>query len=111
MSVSLGTRLKELIKEKNLEQQQIASLIGLKIPTFNGYVGDKREPNIDTLIKIANFFDISVDYLIGRTDIRNSIGTLSNELKEFIANPENQIYIELAFDIKNRTVFLEKIGK
>ena len=105
MSVSLGFRLKELIKEKNLEQQQIASLIGLKTPTFNGYVGDKREPNIDTLIKIADFFAVSVDYLIGRTNFRTYIDSLPNDLKEFVALPENKIYLELALDIKNRTIF------
>lgn len=103
MSVSLGARLKELIKEKNLEQQQIAFLIGLKTPTFNGYVSDKREPNINTLIKIADFFQVSVDYLIGRTNIRGSFYTLPNNLQEFVCNPENKIYLELALDIKNRT--------
>ena len=104
MTTSLGERLKLLIREKRLEQQQVALALGLKTSTFNGYIGDKREPPIEYLEKFAAFFDVSIDYLIGYSDIRNPyMRHMSEELSAFVRDPENLVYIELARDIKART--------
>lgn len=104
MTAILGERLRLLIKEKGLEQQQVASALGLKTSTFNGYVGNKREPPIEYLIKFAAFFGVSIDYLTGYSDIRDPyLSHLSEELNAFVRDPENRIYIELAKDIKART--------
>ena len=104
MSITLGERLKQLVRERNLEQQEVASQLSLKPPTFNGYVGNKREPSISTLKQLASYFNVSVDYLIGYSDIRNPyLNHLSEETNSFIQDPENQTYIELAKDIKERT--------
>jgi len=102
---TLGERLKLLIKEKGLEQQAIAGLLGLKTSTFNGYAGDKREPSIKFLIRFAEFFEVSIDYLTGYSDIRDPYLThLPTELRDFIQDPKNIMYIELALDIKKKTV-------
>ncbi len=110
MDITVGERLKQLVKEKGLEQQEVAAQLNIKSPTFNGYVGNKREPSISRLKQLASYFNVSVDYLIGYNDIRSPyLSHLSDEVKKFIQNPENQTYIELAKDIKERT--LEKNRK
>lgn len=101
---TLGQRLKLLVKEKGLEQQEVAVLLGLKTSTFNGYAGDKREPSIKYLVKFAEYFGVSIDYLTGYSDIRNPyISHLTEDLKNFIMDPQNIMYLELASDIKNKT--------
>lgn len=100
---TLGQRLKLLVKEKGMEQQEVAGLLGLKTSTFNGYAGDKREPSIKYLQKFAEYFDVSIDYLTGYSDIRNPyLPHLSSELKSFVMDPQNAMYLELAADIKKK---------
>ena len=57
-------RLKELRKAKGLSQTQLANELGMIHQTYSNYENEKREPNIATLIKLADYFDVSVDYLI-----------------------------------------------
>lgn len=105
MSITVGERLKQLVKEKGLEQQEVAAQLNIKSPTFNGYVGNKREPSISKLKQLASYFNVSVDYLIGYNDIRNPyLSHLPDEINKFVRNPENITYIELAKDIKERTL-------
>jgi len=105
MEITIGERLKQLVKEKSMEQQEAAYQLNIKAPTFNGYVGNKREPSISKLKQLANYFNVSVDYLIGYSEIRNPyLGHLEEEMKGFIQDPENKTYIELAKDIKERTI-------
>jgi Predicted transcriptional regulators len=101
---TLGQRLKLLVKEKGMEQQEVAELLGLKTSTFNGYAGDKREPSIKYLKEFAEYFDVSIDYLTGYSDIRNPyLPHLSSDLKHFVMEPKNVMYLELASDIKKKT--------
>lgn len=104
MEITIGERLKQLVKEKGLKQQDVANHLDIKAPTFNGYIGSKREPCISKLKQLATYFNVSVDYLIGYSEIRNTnLSHLSEEINVFIQNPENETYIELAKDIKERT--------
>lgn len=73
-------RLKELRKAKGLTLQKIADVIGVSNGTVANYENRKREPRIDTLIKLADYFDVSVDYLIEHEKASNhsSDQTLGN---------------------------------
>lgn len=64
----ISQRLKQLRSENNLTQAQLASILGIAKTTLAAYEQGKSEPNIELLIKMANYFDISVDYLIGKTN-------------------------------------------
>ncbi|MBF4693971.1 helix-turn-helix domain-containing protein [Fusibacter ferrireducens] len=66
----LGTRLRELRNEKNLTQNEISQLLKIPRGTNAHYELDKRQPDNDTLKSLADFFDVSLDYLLGRTDIK-----------------------------------------
>ncbi|MBM7623658.1 helix-turn-helix domain-containing protein [Sporohalobacter salinus] len=65
-------RIKKLRKEKNISQRKLAKILGLSPSTIAMYETEKRKPDSETLQKIADFFDVSVDYLLGRTDQRQS---------------------------------------
>lgn len=102
---TIGGRLALLIRETGLEQQRVAELMGIKRTTLSGYVTNARKPNPEAMKAIARYFNISVDYLIGYSDIRNPYLThLSEELRAFVSSPENVVYLELAKDIKAKTV-------
>ncbi len=64
----LPERLKTLRKEKKLTQQQLADKLGLISVTYLRYEKGQREPSIDTLMQIATFFEVSIDYLVGLSD-------------------------------------------
>ena len=63
-------RLKELRLEKGLTQKAVAEVIGCSASTYPKYEREEREPDLDTLCKLADFYKVTVDYLIGRSDIR-----------------------------------------
>lgn len=64
----LNIRLRELRKSKGLTQVEMANHIGVARTTYAMYEQGKREPDYETLQKIANFHKTTVDYLLGRTD-------------------------------------------
>ena len=59
-------RLKELRESKGLTQKQVADVIGYSVLSYARYEKVEREPDIATLKKLADYFDVSVDYIIGR---------------------------------------------
>lgn len=75
-------RIKKLRQEKNISQSALASYLGVTQQTVSAYESGDREPDLETLNKIADFFDVSVDYLLGRTDIRNTADRIAQILKD-----------------------------
>ena len=63
-----GTHLKELRKSKNLTQKQLAINIGASESGIQQYELGLRKPTYDMLAVLADYFEVSVDYLMGRTD-------------------------------------------
>lgn len=64
----IGNRLKELRNKKSITQVELGKAIGLSKQTISTYELGTREPDNETLLKLANFFNVSLDYLLGRTD-------------------------------------------
>lgn len=58
-------RLRKLRKEAEISQKQLADSIGVSQQSINKYENHNIEPDIETLIRIADYFHVSVDYLIG----------------------------------------------
>lgn len=67
MSV-FSERLHQLRKGKKVSQAALAKEIGVSSRVYQDYEYGKREAQMTTLIRIADFFDVSLDYLTGRTD-------------------------------------------
>lgn len=61
-------KITELRKKLNLTQKQVADSIGVTVIAIQNYENQRRTPTIDILIKLADYFDVSLDYLVGRTD-------------------------------------------
>lgn len=59
-------QLQELRSEKGLSMRQLSAELGIPYATYGSYEKGDREPNIETLIKMADFFECSVDRLLGR---------------------------------------------
>jgi len=70
--MSFSNRLKFLRKENDLYQKELAEKIGVSRTTITQYENGAREPNYETLKKLANFFEVSIDYLLGNTNQRRS---------------------------------------
>lgn len=61
-------RIRELRKEKNITMKQLGEVIGVAESTISLYENGKRQPDNDTLQKLADYFCTTTDYLLGRTD-------------------------------------------
>lgn len=68
-----GKRLSELREKSGLTQKELSSRLGMARTTFSGYENGTREPDHQTLQKFADYFDVSIDYLLGRTDDKKTI--------------------------------------
>ena len=66
--MAISTILKELRKSKNLTQYELSIKLKIGQATIAGYENGTREPHINSLILYANFFECSIDYLVGRED-------------------------------------------
>lgn len=66
----LAIRLAELRKERNLTQYSLAEELGCSRGLLSNYEQGTREPDSEMLIRLATFFDVSVDYLLGKTPTR-----------------------------------------
>ena len=60
-------RLKDLREDRDLTQQQVADFLGMKQPQYNRYERGLRDIPTDVLIRLADFYHVSIDYLLGQT--------------------------------------------
>ena len=63
-------RLKELRNEHGKTLSVMAEMLGIKVRAYQYYEGASHYPEVPNLIKLADFFGVSTDYLLGRTDQR-----------------------------------------
>lgn len=63
-----GERLKILRKERKVQQKELAKYLGISVRGYQFYESENNEPNITTLIALADFYDVTIDYLVGRTE-------------------------------------------
>lgn len=68
MKIILGERLKELREEKGYTQREFAAKMGINGVTYLHYEKNQREPPLSLLAAFAEFYGVSVDYLLGLKD-------------------------------------------
>lgn len=104
----IGTRLKQLREEKGLKQEELAKQLSIAPSTIGMYETNKREPNNELTIKICNFFNCSVDYLMGIKDYKNEDDYMENNTEETCKAIENYEYLQKTYpnlnieDVANR---------
>lgn len=76
-------KLIELRKEKKLTQSDLAEVLGISRQAYSNYEAGKRQPDNETMLKLAEYYNVSVDYLLGR----NENNELSNSSRKGIKIP------------------------
>jgi transcriptional regulator with XRE-family HTH domain len=67
--MSLAECLKSCRNTKNISQRQIAEDLGISLRAYKYYESGEREPVASILIALADYFGVSLDYLVGRSDV------------------------------------------
>jgi transcriptional regulator with XRE-family HTH domain len=97
MNNKFGKRLKDLRTEKNITQEKFGVIFNMSKANISRYEAGIQEPSFETLEKIAVYFNVSVAYLLGDTDIRNNAeeGGKKQELLKIIARSSTKKQDEL----------------
>lgn len=99
--------LKKIREERNLTQQAMADMLQIQRPTYTRYETGEREPDFETVLKIAELLSVSTDFLLGKTDMPSSPD-------EQLSNEEFALYGEvrdLTDDEKQRVLDFIKFTK
>lgn len=78
--MELGKLLATLRKEKGVLQKEVATYLNVTVATVSNYEKGVHAPDLNTLSMLADFFDVSTDYLLQRTNYKASINTLNHRL-------------------------------
>lgn len=76
-------KLKELRENANLTQTELGNHLNLSQRTISAYENATNEPDIQTLIKISKFFNVTIDYLLGQESNNKQINISNQELESF----------------------------
>lgn len=80
MLLQLGELLAELRQDRNLTQREISELLHVSVGTISNYEKGAHYPDVEKLVVLANFFDVSTDFLLGRVKNRISPAVLQCEI-------------------------------
>ena len=89
-------RLRQLRKEKELSQQDVAEALGFDKMTISGYENGKRHPRFDTIDTLADFLDVDITYLLGSSDQRRPYPRMTSEEQDRIG--ADLITVEVSAD-------------
>lgn len=90
--------LKKLRNERGITQQYLGISVGISQQSINQYENNSIEPDIFTLSKLADYFNTSIDYIVGRTDIRRPI----EHTEPYFLNPKEMELIQRYRDLNER---------
>ena len=68
VQIQVAARIKELMRENSLTQVALAAAVGLKQNTVSAWLLGKKEPSIRSMWLLADYFNVDIDYLVGRKD-------------------------------------------
>ncbi|MBB6735235.1 helix-turn-helix domain-containing protein [Cohnella zeiphila] len=91
--MNMGERLRELRLKRNISQEEVARHIGITRSAYSHYEINNRQPVYETLMKLAAFFDVSLDYIIG--------GVGSNQTADESAGPDSREIMRLLQDMNH----------
>ena len=80
-------RLRFLRNEKGESLEKIAKFLNVTIQTISNYETEKRDMNPDTILKLSEYFGVSTDYLLGKSDARNNTSNIDESDKNFYMCP------------------------
>ena len=68
--IKFAERLQELRRERHVTQKNMAEFLGIQMRSYQSYEGGDRRPDYEKLVALADYFDVTTDYLLGRSDRR-----------------------------------------
>ena len=83
-AVLVNDRLKELRHKNNLRQSDMAAIASVSTQTYAGYENKKTQPTADVLIKYSDYFNVSIDWLCGRNDVKGTWPETYDDLVKII---------------------------
>lgn len=107
----LGQILKDLREAKGLRQQDLAEYLGVARGTYGHYEINRREPDLKTLKKLANFYNVSMDYFLDTNSISvtSEDVTLLREIKSL--SPEERKALEIFFNLRKEATRYSNTSK
>lgn len=78
--MEFGEFLAKLRKERGILQKELAAYLNMTVATVSNYEKGVHTPDLKTLVKLADFYDVSTDYLLQRTRYKANISTLNKRL-------------------------------
>lgn len=107
---NLGNRLKELRKENKYTQEDVAKKLGLTKSAYGYYEQEKTVPDAHTLSKLSNIFDVTTDYILGRTNnpklTKKDEKSIQRDLKQIIDDLKNHSVIYNGIELDNEDIEL-----
>lgn len=102
MNNILGNRLRKLREKENLSQKRAASIFGITNHQLSRYETGKANPDPDLIAKFADYYDVSSDYIIGRTNnpmgVVNEDGAETDVYEQFLNNDETLTFKGVPID-------------
>ena len=96
----VAERIRSLRESARLSQVKMGEIVGARQSSLNRYEQDQSSPSYETLVRYADFFDVSLDYILGRTD--DPQGKLYECKPKFEgSDPEMEKFVEMCFDPKS----------
>ncbi|PSL42168.1 DNA-binding XRE family transcriptional regulator [Planomicrobium soli] len=101
--MSIGSRIAKLRKNRrpSLTQEEFAHEIGISRAALSHYEKDRREPDYETLQKIANYFSVTTDYLLGREQSEDSNTIFNQGIDSSTLTEQQQAILEWALTKEN----------
>jgi transcriptional regulator with XRE-family HTH domain len=93
-------RLKGLRIKKGWSLLELSLLVGVSDQTISNWERGKNEPNIENIIKLANIFNVSIDYLLGRTDNESNLDSIFMNDEYMDADELRKIVLDYLKDVK-----------
>ncbi len=95
MENKYSIRLKSLIDELDIKQNELAEKAGITEATISNYINAKQLPKLGVVEKIADILNVSVDYLLGKTNVRNAGEQIDDVLNEAMIGMSKKDYEKL----------------
>lgn len=96
----VAERIRSLRESAKLSQVKMGEIVGAKQSSINRYEQDQTSPSYEILVRYADFFDVSLDYILGRTDDpQGKLYECKTKFEE--SDPEMEKFVEMCFDPKS----------
>ena len=103
--MTFGQILKSLREEREMKQEDICAALNIEQSTLSNYENDRRKPKLELAVKVADFFNVSLDYLLGRTE--RILGGHDEKCFFFFFPAESPQLLEV---VRKRGITLDKLA-